>query len=114
MVKFKYALNQDDIELRASDWCGLEKIYINGKHVSSKLNFSQQSEYTLVLNDGKAAKLHLLLDPITEQLICRIYKQNNLVASLKQGKKELSRSRQQIQQSMLAIGVAIVFLLTLG
>ncbi|MCG9731708.1 hypothetical protein L1D44_18090 [Shewanella sp. Isolate13] len=114
MVTFKYALNQDDIELQASDWCGLEQIFINGKRVSSKLNFGQQSEHSLMLNDGKPAKLQLLLDPMTEQLICRIYKQNNLVASLKQGKKELYRSRQQIQQSMLAIGVVIVFLLTLG
>ncbi|GIU27207.1 hypothetical protein L2719_11655 [Shewanella schlegeliana] len=114
MVTFKFAINQDDIELQASDWCGLEKIYINGQHISSKLNFSQQSEYTLMLNDGKAAKLHLLLDPITEQLVCRIYKQNNLVASLKQGKRELYRSRLQIQQGMLAIGVTAVFLLILG
>ncbi|ABZ76276.1 conserved hypothetical protein [Shewanella halifaxensis HAW-EB4] len=114
MVTFKYALNQDNIELQASNWSGLEQMYINGKRVSSKLNFGQQSEHNLVLNDGKPAKLLLFLDPMTEQLICRIYKQNNLVASLKQGKKELYRSRQLTQQGILAVGIVIVFLLTLS
>ncbi|MGS0680174.1 hypothetical protein ACVBIL_03320 [Shewanella sp. 125m-7] len=114
MAIFKYALNQDNIELQASNWCGLEQMYINGKRVSRKLNFGQQSEHSIVLNDGKPAKLYLLLDPMTEQLICRIYKQNNLVASLRQEKKELYRSRQLTQQGILAIGLIIVFLLTLG
>ena len=114
MPIFKYALNQDYIELQASNWCGLEQMYINGKRASRKLNFGLQSEHSLTLNDGKAAKLQLLLDPKTEQLTCKIYKQNNLVASLKQGKKELYRSRQLTQQGILAIGLFIVFLLTLN
>ncbi|MGS0675301.1 hypothetical protein [Shewanella sp. 0m-4] len=114
MVTFKYALNQDNIELQASNWSGLEQMYINGKRVSSKLNFGQQSEHSLVLNDGKPAKLHLFLDPKTEQLVCQIYKQNHLVTILRQGKTELYRSRQLTQQGILAIGMVIVFLLTLS
>lgn len=114
MVTFKYDLNQDNIELQASNWSGLEQMYINGTHVSSKLNFGQHSEHNLVLNDGKQAKLHLFFDPLTEQLICRIYKQNNLVASLKQGKEELYRSRQLTQLGILAMGIIIVLLLTLS
>ncbi|GIU12857.1 MULTISPECIES: hypothetical protein [unclassified Shewanella] len=114
MVTFKYDLNQDNIELQASNWSGLEQMYINGKRVSSKLNFGQHSEHNLVLNDGKRAQLRLLLDPATEQLICRIYKQNHLVTSLKQGKKELYRSRQLTQQGILALGLLIVLLLTLS
>ncbi|MCL1140835.1 hypothetical protein [Shewanella pneumatophori] len=112
MAIFKYALNQDNIELQASNWSGLEEMFINGKRVSRKLNFSQHSKHNLTLKDGKAATLLLLLDPSTEQLVCHIYKQNNLVASLKQGKKELYRSRQLTQQAILSIGLMLVFFLT--
>ena len=111
MVCFKYDLNQENIELQASNWCGLEQAYVNGKRVSRKLNFGHNSEHQVVLKDGKPARLHLFLDPATEQLICRIYKQNNLVASLKQGKRELYRSRLMRQQSILALGLLAVFLL---
>ena len=114
MVIFKYALNQDNIELQASSWSGLEQTYINGQRVSRKLNFSQCSEHNLVLKDGKRAQLRLFLDPTTEQLVCRIYKQNHLVTCLKQGKKELYRSRQLIQQGILALGLVIVLILTLS
>ncbi|MCL1048841.1 hypothetical protein L2755_04255 [Shewanella abyssi] len=114
MVCFKYDLNQENIELQASNWCGLEQAYVDGKRVSRKLNFGHQSEHNVVLKDGKPARLHLLLDPRTEQLICLIYKQNNLVASLKQGKKDLYRSRLITQQSILAIGLLIVLILTIS
>lgn len=113
MVCFKYDLNQEHIELQASNWCGLEQAYVNGKRVSRKLNFGQQSEHNMILKDGKAARLHLFLDPMTEQLICRIYKQNNLVASLKQGKKELCRSRLMLQQVILTIGLGLLTVLVL-
>ncbi|MCL1060370.1 hypothetical protein L2729_20610 [Shewanella gelidimarina] len=114
MVCFKYDLNQENIELQASNWCGLEQAYVNGKRVSRKLNFGHQSEHNVMLKDGKPARLHLCLDPMTEQLICRIYKQNNLVASLKQGKKELYRSRLMIQQGILAVGLLAVLVLTMS
>ncbi|QQX82562.1 hypothetical protein JK628_13650 [Shewanella sp. KX20019] len=114
MVCFKYDLNQENIELQASNWCGLEQAYVDGKRVSRKVNFGHQSEHNVVLKDGKPAKLHLFLDPRTEQITCLIYKQNNLVASLKQGKKDLYRSRLITQQSILAIGLLVVLILTIS
>ncbi|WOT06510.1 hypothetical protein [Shewanella youngdeokensis] len=114
MISFKYDLNHENIEVQASNWCGLEQTFVNGQRVSSKLNFGHQSEHSVTLKDGKPATLHLFLDPTTEQLICEIYKQNNLVACLKQGKKELYRSRQKIQQTILGIGLFAVFILTIS
>ena len=114
MVIFKYALNQDNIELQASNWSGLEQMFINGKRVSRKLNFGQHSQHDMTLHDGKAATLLLLLEPNTDQLVCHIYKQNNLVASLTQPKKEPYPYRQLAQQAILSIGLVLVFLLTMA
>lgn len=114
MVIFKYALNQDNIELQASNWSGLEQMFINGKRVSRKLNFGQHSQHDMTLHDGKAATLLLLLEPNTDQLVCHIYKQNNLVASLTQPKKEPYLHRQLAQQAILSIGLILVFFLTMA
>ncbi|NRD73779.1 hypothetical protein HQQ94_11130 [Shewanella sp. VB17] len=97
MVTFKYDLNQDVIELQASNWCGLEQVYINGKMVSRKLNFRQRSEHKIQLDDGNHCKFQLLIDPTSELMICRIYKKNFLITSIKQGKGSLLRSRKSLQ-----------------
>ncbi len=57
--------------------------------VSKKLNFSKNSEHHFQLDNGTSCKFQLLIDPSTEQLVCRIFKKNNLVTSLKQGKDNL-------------------------
>ncbi|MBT1445813.1 hypothetical protein KJI95_15005 [Shewanella sp. JM162201] len=105
MISFKYCLNQDCVELKASDWFGLERVFVNGKMVSSKLNFGGQSEHSIPLHDGHRARFQLLIDPQTEEIMCRIYKKGELVASLKQGKEQLHRSRAMLWQGLLGLGV---------
>lgn len=112
MVTFKYDLNQDVVELQASNWCGLEQVFINGKMVSRKLNFSQNSEHKIKLNDGNPCRFQLLIDPTSEQMVCRIYKKNNLVTSIKQGKENLLQSRKLLQNMTIFLTLsALLFLL---
>jgi len=101
MVTFKYDLNQDVVELQASNWCGLEQVFVNGKMVSRKLNFSQNSEHKIQLHDGNPYRFHLLIDPTSEQMVCRIYKKNNLITSINQGKENLLQSRKLVQNMLV-------------
>ncbi|MCS6239159.1 hypothetical protein [Shewanella baltica] len=114
MIRFKYDLNQDVVELQASNWSGLERVFVNGQMVSHKLNFKPQSEHTIQLKDGAPCKLELLIDPQTDELMCRIYKQHTLVASLKQGKENLLASRRYLQHSVIAVSLLCVFALYLN
>ncbi|ACA86987.1 hypothetical protein [Shewanella woodyi] len=114
MVTFKYDLNQDIVELQASNWCGLEQVYINGKRVSRKLNFGQHSEHEVKLHDGNPCKFQLLIDPSSEQMVCRIYRKNNLVASIKQGKENLSQSRRSLQNWAIFFTLSSLLLLLLN
>lgn len=112
MVTFKYDLNQDVIELQASNWCGLEQVFVNGKMVSRKLNFSQNSEHNIQLNDGNPCRFQLLIDPTSEQMVCRIYKRNNLITSIKQGKENLLQSRKLVQNLTIFLTLSgLIFLL---
>jgi hypothetical protein len=79
--------------------------------VSRKLNFKPQSEHYIQLKDGNPCKFTLLIDPQTDELMCRIYKQNKLIASLKQGKKNLLASRRYLQQSVILVSLLCVFAL---
>ncbi len=101
MISFKYNFNQDLVELQASNWIGLEQVFVNGECVSRKLNFRPQSEHEVKLHDGKPCKFQLFIDPYSEQMVCRIYKHNNLITSLKQGKKNLTQSRLLLQSVIM-------------
>ncbi|WP_394202098.1 hypothetical protein [Shewanella waksmanii] len=114
MVSFKYDLNQDFIELQASNWSGLERVFVNGKMVSKKLNFSKNSEHHFQLENGTSCKFQLLIDPNTEQLICRVFKKNNLVTSLKQGKDNLLASQHAMQGMILVSSLAVFGLLVIS
>lgn len=111
MVCFKYDLNQDIVELKASNWNGFERLFINGKKVSSKFNFGPTSEHKVELTNGINCCLQLMIDPQTEQLMCRIYKQNKLVASLKQGSKNLLETRRLFNQTSAIVGSAVLLLI---
>ncbi|GGI90931.1 hypothetical protein GCM10007978_30810 [Shewanella hanedai] len=114
MITFKYDLNQDVVELQASNWCGLEQVYINGKRVSRKLNFGQNSEHNVQLKDGNSCKFQLLIDPSSELMVCRIYKKNNLIASIKQGKENLKQSRKALQNWAIFFTLSSLLLLLLN
>lgn len=114
MVCFKYSLNQDAVELQASNWNGIERVFVNGEMVSSKLNFAGQSEHTVALKDGHRAKFQLLIDPQTEEIMCRIYKKGVLIASLKQGKGNLAQTKSMMWQLLLMLCLGGGLLLTLA
>ncbi len=109
MVSFKYELNDNSVELQASDWFGIERVFVNGQRVSSKFNFGPNSIHDVCLNDGQQCCFKLFLDPQTDELTCRIYKHNQLVISLKQGKNNLLHCQRLVQQSLL-IGSSLVLL----
>ncbi len=108
MVCFKYDLNQNNIELKASNWSGFEQLFINGQRVSSKFNLGLTSEHSVKLSNGINCRFQLLIDPQTEQLMCRIYQQNKLVASLKQGSQNLLNSQRLLSQTSLVAGLVLV------
>ena len=114
MVSFKYDLNQDSIELQASNWSGLERVFVNGQMVSSKLNFGQNSIHSVKLKDGNPCRFQLLIDPQTDELTCRIYKRNQLIASLKQGKENLLSSQRFLQHGLLFGSVALLIVMLLN
>ncbi|WP_308443257.1 hypothetical protein, partial [Shewanella sp. KT0246] len=101
MTSFKYHLNQEKIELLASDWIGLERVLVNDKIVSTKVNFGQRSTHKIKLNNGKPCRLQLLIDPQTERLTCKLYKQNEFIASLKQGKQSFLSSKTVFEASLM-------------
>lgn len=114
MVKFQYGVNQQLIEIKASNWCGLEQIYLDGKCVSRKINFSQQSEHCIQLKNGDPANFQLFLDPTTKALVCRIYDKDHLITSLKQTQHEVIRCKRFIQEFILVAALLCAFLLYLN
>ncbi|MCH1931366.1 hypothetical protein L9G16_14355 [Shewanella sp. A25] len=112
MVSFKYELNNDSVELQASDWFGLERVFVNGQQVSSKLNFGPKSVHNICLNDGQQCSFKLFIDPQTDELTCRIYKHNQLITSLKQGKNNLIQGQRLLQHSLL-LGSSLLLLAVL-
>lgn len=111
MINFKYALNQDLLECKTSRWNGLECIFINGQKVSQKRNFKGYSEHLIELSEGSSCKLQLITDPSTETLICRIYRQNQHIISLKQGKNDHIFGLNTKQSSVIAVIAAVSLLL---
>ncbi|KFZ38513.1 hypothetical protein HR45_03535 [Shewanella mangrovi] len=83
MVKFSYDVAHHRVEFCASDWTGLEYLTVNGKTVSRKFNLAQQSEHLFELSNGDNCKLQLLTDATGAQTICRIYRRDELITSLK-------------------------------
>ncbi len=112
MVSFKYELNQDSVELQASDWFGIERVFVNGLMVSRKFNFGPNSVHKVQLNDGHQCSFKLFIDPQTDELTCRIYKHNQLITSLKQGKNSLIQGQRLLQQGLL-LGSSLVLLAVL-
>ena len=108
MIKFSYLLNQDNFELQASNWCGLEKVLLNGKVVSQKFNFGILSNHDILLKNGKKYNLQLLVDPQTDLLTCRIYNQQNLITVLKQGKNQVQKSQRLIETGLVCILFSLV------
>jgi hypothetical protein len=101
MIRFQYDFFGDNVELQASDWLGLERVLLNGKPVSHKINFGPKSTHYVELKDGLPCRFQLLIDPQTDLLTCQIFKQNQLIASLKQGRSQLSLSRFQLDAGII-------------
>ncbi|MFQ6371709.1 hypothetical protein [Shewanella sp. YIC-542] len=83
MVRFSYNVAQHLLELQASDWTGMERLYVDGELVSRKFSFSPQSEHRVRLHNGDSCRCQLLYDPNRAQTLCRIYHQGKLLTSLK-------------------------------
>jgi hypothetical protein len=113
MIRFQYDFCSDQIELQASDWSGVERLLLNGKPVSSKINFGPNSTHYVKLQDGKPCKLQLQLDPQTNLLTCQVFQQNQLIAILKQGKQHLTLSRHNLDMAIFFSCSAILAMIML-
>ncbi|MGG7093579.1 hypothetical protein ACN0IJ_08015 [Shewanella indica] len=111
MLRFGYEVEQQKVELQASNWNGFERLFVDGKMVSSKFNLGLKSEHSFELRNGARCRMQLLVDPTTELTICRIYKCNRLLASLKQGKQQPNNSH--MQHWLLLGGLVCVLLVYL-
>lgn len=114
MITFKYQLNQNNIVLKVSNWCGLERVFVDGKLVSQKFNFGISSKHNVVLNNGKKCRLQLLIDSQTNLLSCRVYKQNNLVTTLRQGKKQLLASLRMFEAAAIGTTLTLASLIAIS
>lgn len=114
MIRFQYSFCQDNIELLASNWSGVERVLLNGKPVSSKINFGPKSTHHVQLHDGDPCRFQLLIDPQTELLTCQVFKQNTLIASLKQGQRQLNLSRYQLDWGILCTCTALLGMIFFG
>lgn len=63
MIRFKYDLNQDVVELQASNWSGLERVFVNGQMVSHKLNLSLRANIRFNLKTAHLASSNCLSIP---------------------------------------------------
>jgi hypothetical protein len=114
MIRFQYNFCHDNIELQASNWSGLERVLVNGKPISSKINFGPKSTHYVQLHDGDPCKFQLRIDPQTEELTCQIFKQNQLIASLKQGQQQLTLSRYLLDIGILFICSSMLGIILFG
>ena len=85
-MRFVYQVDQDFIELKASNWIGSEMLFVNGQLIQKRFNFSPSSNHQITLSNGLCCRFQVFIDPTHEQLVCRIYKQNELLARLVQHK----------------------------
>ncbi|WP_133407127.1 hypothetical protein [Parashewanella tropica] len=114
MVRFQYQVDQDSVELQASNWFGMERLIVNGEQVTQKININNTSSHQFKLSNGKNCRFQMFVDPITEGLVCRIYKNEQLVTSLKQTKTSLKSSQKKLQLGLLLTGfISILFFLIL-
>lgn len=93
MIHFKYDFGPDVVELHVSSWCGLEQVFVNRRRVSCKLNFKRRSLHQIELTDGRQCQFELLIDPVADALMCRVYAHNQFVTSLKQHQAQLILNR---------------------
>ncbi|MGL4473105.1 MAG: hypothetical protein ACRCT7_01375 [Shewanella sp.] len=113
MVYFDYFINQQALKIEASNWCGLERVLLNGKVVSSKFNFTNQSQHNFELLNGQQCSLTLHLDPVSQQLRCRIYKNQHLLTSLVPSAEHLKMSQKQTKQVMVISSLLVLLTMML-
>lgn len=108
MAKFHYDVAHHRVELSVSDWTGLESLSVDGKTVSRKFNLAPQTLHTFELTNGDNCKVQLLTDTTGKHTICRFYRRDELITSL----KHFSSNKAQLTMH-LAILLAICGLILL-
>ncbi|MBR9727816.1 hypothetical protein ACFOD0_02280 [Shewanella intestini] len=113
MITFNYRINHNLIVLKISNWCGLESVFLNGKLVSRKFNFGAFSIHNVALRNGKLCKLQLFIDAKSNLLTCRVYNQEKLMITLKEGKKHLLESKRYLEIGSLLCSLSLIGILYL-
>lgn len=112
-MRFQYQVDQDIIELKASNWFGLEEVFLNGQSVIKTYNFSPFSNHKVKLTNGHNCRFQLFVDPTNNQVVCRVYKKEQLLARLTQHKKEQNTINKIINGVLILIGIGSIALFSL-
>ncbi|RLV58389.1 hypothetical protein D5018_17535 [Parashewanella curva] len=103
MVRFQYQIDQDTVELQACNWFGMERLIVNGEQVAKRININNSSSHHFQLSSGKHCRFQMFVDPVSDLLICRIYKNETLLASLKQGRQNRAREHKKLNTALIIL-----------
>ena len=105
IVRFQYQVDQDIVELKASNWFGLEEMFLNGRPIKRTYNFSPISDHSIKLSNGHKCRFQLFVDPTNNQVVCRVYKKGKLLARLTQHQQTQYTTNKFINGALMIIGI---------
>ncbi len=112
-MRFQYQVDQDTVELKASNWFGLEELFLNGQPVKRTYNFSPFSDHSIRLSNGHNCRFQLFVDPSNNEVVCRVYKKDKLLARLTHHKRTQNTAHNIINGVLIVIGIISLALFTL-
>ena len=108
-MRFQYQVDQDIIELKASNWFGIEELFLNGQSIKRVFNFSPSSDHRIKLSNGHNCRFQIFVDPTNNKVVCRVYKKDQLLARLTHNPKKQDTVTRIINGVLIVIGIVAVF-----
>ncbi|MBM7074270.1 hypothetical protein JQC92_19950 [Shewanella sp. 202IG2-18] len=112
-MRFQYQVDQDIVELKASNWFGMEELFLNGQSVKKVFNFSPSSDHKIKLSNGHNCRFQMFVDPTHNNVVCRVYKKDQLLARLTQNQNKQDTVNRIVNCALIAIGLGFIALFSL-